>query len=128
MQAIHFDRRSVAVLLAACALSCALPAAAQSTERPKPPGTVPLEEVPPPPPMTGTGPDNEPEPQVTTRTQGDETIQEYRVNGKLFMMRVTPKHGHPYVLMDNKGDGTFVRQDNPLDSGVRVPQWVLLTF
>jgi len=128
MQAIHFDRRSAAVLVAALAAAAALTAFAQSTERPKPPGTMPLEEVPPPPPMTAIEPGSEPEPQVSTRTQGDETIQEYRVNGKLYMMRVTPKHGHPYVLMDRKGDGTFVRQDNPLDSGVRVPQWVLLEF
>jgi hypothetical protein len=127
MQAIHFDRRSGAALLAAFALSGVLPVAAQSTERMKPPGTVPLEEVPPPPPMS-IEPGSEPEPQVTTRTQGDETIQEYRLDGKLYMMRVTPKHGHAYVLMDNKGDGTFVRQDNPLDSGIKVPQWVLLEF
>jgi hypothetical protein len=128
MQALHFDRRSAAVLAAAFATAVALPLFAQSTERPKPPGTVPLEEAPPPPPMTGTAPDNVPEPQVTTRTEGDETIQEYRINGRLFMQRVTPKHGHAYVLMDNKGDGTFVRQDNPLDSGMKVPQWVLLEF
>jgi hypothetical protein len=127
MQAIHFDRRSTAALLAVFALAAALPAAAQSTERPKPPGTMPLEEAPPPPPMS-TEPGNEPEPQVTTRAEGDETIQEYRLNGKLYMMRVTPKHGHAYVLMDNKGDGTFVRQDNPLDSGIKVPQWVLFEF
>jgi hypothetical protein len=128
MQAIHFHRRSAVVLAAVFAAAAAWPVFAQSTERPKPPGTMPLEEVPPPPPMTSIEPGDEPEPQVSTRTQGDETIQEYRANGKLYMMRVTPKHGHPYVLMDNKGDGTFVRQDNPLDSGVRVPQWVLLEF
>jgi hypothetical protein len=127
MQAIHFDRRSVAALLAALTLSAVLPVAAQSAERSKPPGTVPLEEAPPPPPMS-VEPGNEPEPQVSTRSEGDETIQEYRLNGKLYMMRVTPKHGHAYVLMDNKGDGTFVRQDNPLDSGLKVPQWVLLQF
>jgi hypothetical protein len=44
------------------------------------------------------------------------------------MQRVTPKTGRPYVLMDNKGDGTFTKQDNTLDNGVRVPQWVLLDF
>ena len=127
MQAIHFDRRSAAVLVTILAAAVACPVYAQSAERPKPPGTVPLEEVPPPPPISSIEP-TEPEPQVSTRTEGDETIQEYRLNGKLYMMRVTPKHGHPYVLMDNKGDGTFVRQDNPLDQGVRVPQWVLLQF
>jgi uncharacterized protein DUF2782 len=129
MRPPHFDRRSAAALAAAAfAAAAASPLFAQSTERPKPPGTAPLEEVPPPPPITSIERGNEPEPQVSTRTQGDETIQEYRLNGKLYMMRVTPKHGHPYVLMDNRGDGTFVRQDNPLDSGLRVPQWVLLEF
>jgi hypothetical protein len=44
------------------------------------------------------------------------------------MMRVTPKHGRPYVLMDNKGDGTFSRLDQTLDGQVRVPQWVLVEF
>jgi hypothetical protein len=28
--------------------------------------------------------------------------------------------------VDDKGDGNFVRQS--LDSGIRVPQWVLLKF
>ena len=43
------------------------------------------------------------------------------------MMKVTPAHGRPYVLIDHRGDGQFARQDN-LDSGLRVPQWVLLEF
>jgi hypothetical protein len=103
-----------------------LPAAAQSTARPRPPGTVPLEEAPPPPAMVEGDPALAP--QVTTRTEGGQTFQEYRVKGKLYMVRVTPAHGRPYVLMDHRGDGTFMRQDNPLDNGVRVPQWVLLEF
>ena len=112
-------------LVAALIACLVLPAAAQSTARPRPPGTIPLEEPPAPPPMTES--DLVIEPQVTTRTEGDRTIEEHRVGGKLYMMRVTPKHGRPYVLIDNKGDGQFARQDN-LDSGVRVPQWVLLEF
>lgn len=115
--------RCAAALVAALALSLA--AAAQSTERPKPP-TVPLEELPPPPPMITTKP--EPEPQVTERNESEQKVQEYRLKGKLYMMRVTPKNGRGYVLMDNKGDGTFTRQDNTLDQGIRVPQWVLLEF
>ena len=43
------------------------------------------------------------------------------------MLKVTPPHGVPYYLVDQKGDGQFSRQDN-LDSGVRVPQWVLIRF
>jgi uncharacterized protein DUF2782 len=114
------------ILLAAVLVALAFPAVAQSTARPRPPGTTPLEEPPPPPPLIQA--DTPGEPQVTIRTEGDQTVQEYRVKGKLYMQRVTPKHGHPYILMDHKGDGTFTKQDNTLDNGVRVPQWVLAEF
>lgn len=113
-------------LLATLACLAVADAAAQSTARARPPGTMPLEEPPPPPPMVQTDPALEP--QVTVRTEGEQTIQEFRIKGKLYMQRVTPKHGRPYILMDHKGDGTFTKQDNTLDTGVRVPQWVLLDF
>jgi hypothetical protein len=125
MNARFLIRRFATTLLATLLVAVAFPAAAQSGARPRPPGTTPLEE-PPPPPLVAADPSFEP--QVTIRTEGEQTIQEYRVNGKLYMQRVTPKNGKPYILMDHKGDGTFMRQDNPLDTGVRVPQWVLLEF
>lgn len=117
-------------ILAALAVSLlVLDVSAQSVARPRPPGTVPLDDGPPPPAMVESEKvDPALEPQITVRTEGDRTIQEYRVKGKLYMQRVTPRNGRPYVLMDNKGDGTFTKQDNTLDSGVRVPQWVLLEF
>jgi hypothetical protein len=86
---------------------------------------VPLEEPPPPPAVVEGDPALEP--QITIRKDGDRVVTEYRVRGKLYMMRVTPAHGMPYVLIDHRGDGQFSRQDS-LDSGVRVPQWVLLEF
>ena len=113
-------------LLALTLVAAAFAAAAQSPARSRPPGTVPLDEPPPPPMIVNEDPTIEP--QVTVRTEGENTIQEYRVGGKLYMQRVTPKSGRPYVLMDHKGDGTFTKMDNTLDNGVRVPQWVLLTF
>ena len=114
------------VILAASLLAVSLSVAAQSGARARPPGTVPLKEAPPPPPMQQADPALEPV--VTTRTEGEQEIQEYRVKGKLFMQRVKTKGGKVYVLMDHHGDGTFVRQDNPLDGGNRVPQWVLKEF
>ena len=113
-------------LLALLILAAALHAAAQSGARARPPGTMPLDEPPPPPAMVETDPALEP--QVTVRVEGDNTIQEYRIAGKVYMQRVTPRHGRAYLLLDHKGDGTFTRQDNTLDNGVRVPQWVLLEF
>lgn len=114
------------ILIAAILLAVALPAAAQSGARPRPPGTMPLDEPPPPPPLVQTDPALEP--QVSIRTEGEQTVQEYRIKGKLYMQRVTPKHGRPYILMDHRGDGTFTKLDNTIDSAVRVPQWVLLEF
>ncbi len=113
-------------LIAALLSALAMDAMAQSAARSRPPGTVPLDEAPPPPAMVETDPALEP--LVTTRRDGERTVQEYRVRGKLYMQRVTPKNGRPYILIDNKGDGTFTKQDNTLDNGVRVPQWVLLEF
>ena len=113
-------------ILAAMAI-LAQGAFAQSVERPRPPGSIPLEEAPPP-PVLADDPDPAIQPQVTTRTEGGQKIEEYRIHGKLYMRKITPAHGRPYVLMDHKGDGTFTRQDNTLDNGVRVPQWVLLEF
>jgi len=109
-------------------LAAALDAGAQSTARARPPGTAPLDEPPPPPAMIDDVDPALEKAERNTRIEGDNTITEYRVKGKVFMQRVTPKHGRSYVLMDHKGDGTFTRQDNTLDNGNRVPQWVLLDF
>ncbi|MEO7743455.1 MAG: DUF2782 domain-containing protein [Usitatibacter sp.] len=114
------------IIFAALLSVLAMDAIAQSAARTRPPGTAPLDEAPPPPAMVESDPALEP--QVSTRKDGEQTVQEYRVRGKLYMQRVTPKSGRPYILMDHKGDGTFTRQDNTLDNGVRVPQWVILEF
>jgi hypothetical protein len=67
------------------------------------------------------------EPQVTIIKRGEDKVEEYRMNGKLYMLKVTPPHGVPYYLIDNAGDGAWMRQDS-LDSGLRVPMWVIGTF
>jgi hypothetical protein len=43
------------------------------------------------------------------------------------MIKITPKHGKPYYLIDDRGDGKFARQEG-LDSGLRVPTWVIYKF
>ncbi|WP_430392363.1 DUF2782 domain-containing protein [Dyella sp. 20L07] len=46
-------------------------------------------------------------PQVTVRKQGDDTVQEYRRSGQLYMVVVTPKAGIPQTYMvDQKGAWT----------------------
>ena len=109
-------------------LVCAAAAAyAQSQPRPLPPGARPLDE-PPPMPAATTPKDLAMEPVATTRMEGDQEVTEYRVKGKLYMMRVKPRNGPGYTLMDNKGDGSFTRQDHTLTPNTAVPQWLLLEF
>jgi len=83
----------------------------------------------PPPPVFSPGPDESAvdEPQVTITRQTEQTIEEFRSGGKLYMIKVTPKHGKPYYLVDDRGDGKFSRQES-LDSGLRVPRWIIRSF
>jgi len=111
----------LALLFALSPLGGVGPAAAQQP----PAGSQPLPEPPPPPP--GLELDPALEPQVTITKRGDDRVEEYRIHGKLYMLKVTPPHGVPYYLIDEKGDGRMTRQD-PLDSGLRVPMWVIHTF
>jgi hypothetical protein len=87
----------------------------------------PLQDVPPPPRMTI---DPALEPQITIRQRGTDKIEEFRVGGKLYMIRVTPPGGTPYVLIDQKGDGQFATPaQGPADAhNLSVPMWVIGTF
>jgi hypothetical protein len=107
-------------LLALGLLGIALPLGAQL-----PPKLEPLPEPPPPPP--GLALDPALEPQVTITTRGEDKVEEYRVNGQLYMVKVTPPHGVPYFLIDPSGDGSMVLRDS-LDTGLRVPMWVIHSF
>ena len=75
----------------------------------------------------GPGADPALEPQVTITKRGENKVEEYRVNGKLYAMKVTPPNGAPYFLVDEAGNGVMSRRDS-LDSGLRVPQWVIHSF
>jgi hypothetical protein len=84
----------------------------------------------PPPPVFDAGPDTgqpEDEPEVTITKPREAMVEEYRVGGRLYMIKVTPKVGPPYYLIDDRGDGKFVRQES-LDSGFRPPRWVIKRF
>ena len=110
-------------LLLIAAFAWALEAAAQKA--PPPPKLEPLPEPPPPPAEVAADPDLQP--QVTIIQRENETIEEYRVNGRLTMIKVTPRHGRPYFLVAEGVNGAFVRRDS-LDSGLRVPLWLLFEF
>lgn len=83
-------------------------------------------DAPPPPEVLESG---EPlEPEVTIREQGAETIYEYRVDGKLVMVRVQPKGAPPYYFVDRDGDGELeFTRDDPRE-GPNTNMWVLFRW
>lgn len=113
-------RRLLSLLAFACLATPLFALSAQAAD------TKPLPADPPPPPAMAPV-DDSAEPQVTIKQRENDTVEEYRVNGKLYMIKVIPTHGAPYFLVDEQGTGNFVRKESN-DSGVRVPMWVIGTF
>ena len=72
--------------------------------------------------------DDSVEPQVTIKKRENDTVQKYRINGRLYKIVVTPKNGAPYTLIDQKGDGKFVPVDGPGAPALSVPVKVPLPF
>ena len=69
------------------------------------------------------------EPQVTIKKRDGNTIEEHRINGRLFKITVTPDDGIPYTLVDKTGDGTFSPENAaPGSPGLALPTWVIGTF
>jgi len=99
-------------------LLAALPVWAQQ------PATQPLPAVPPPPPDMEAF-DAALEPEVTIVKSEKETREEYRIRGKLYMVKVTPAVGKPYYLVDRQGDGVFVEAEIGGARPVKPPMWII---
>lgn len=87
---------------------------------PPPPVLEPLPEAPP----RADDPADDPGVRIPVR-EGD-TIEEIRDGGEVVMLKVTPKDGPPYYLVENAGGGWTRRAS--LDDGIRVPMWPIHTF
>jgi len=105
-------------------LIAAVPVFAQQGGRPA--DLQPLPAVPPPPPDI-TAWDATLEPQVTIKKTEKGKVEEYRINGRLYMVKVTPEGAPPYYLVDNKGDGSLIPTDGPTPN-TRPPMWVIFQF
>ena len=113
--------------LASAGLAVVLVSVVHAQQGNQPRNLEPLQEAPPPPRMAI---DPAMEPQITIRQRGTDKIEEFRIGGKLYMVRVTPPGGTPYVLIDQKGDGQFAAPaQGPADAhNLSVPMWVIGTF
>ncbi len=68
------------------------------------------------------------EPEVTIVQRGDKVIEEYRLNGNLYMIKITPSMGVPYYLLDSDGDGVLETRRNDLDPDVLIPRWTIFEW
>lgn len=100
------------------AMALALPALAEGQ-----PKLEPVPEIAPPPGVA----DTDLEPQVTITHKGRDKVEEFRLKGRLYMIKVTPQHGRPYYLIDPHGDGQMRRYDD-LSPNFVVPMWMIKEF
>jgi hypothetical protein len=110
-------RRLPVVFLVAVALQAFAQQAA-------PPKLEPLP-GPPPPPPGASNPIQEPE--VRIPVPEGAKVEPIRAGGLVIMLKVTPKNGPAYYLIDTTGNGGWMRRDS-LDDGVRVPMWPIKTW
>lgn len=115
--------KHVGFLLLAISFAAPVLAAENAARRPIPADLQPLEEIPPPVISNEENPD---EPQITIIKKKGETIEEYRINGQLYMMKVTPEHGVPYYLHKEDQDGSWIN-DGPTPP-MSIPKWTIFKF
>lgn len=117
--------QKIALLLVFSAIQLPLVAVAETPKAIDPPaGLQALEEIPPP---TIVGEDQvTDEPQVTIVKKKGETVEEYRINGQLYMMKITPAHGVPYYMHKEDQSGGWL-MDGP-NQPLSIPKWTLFRF
>lgn len=108
-----------------CALLAAMSLSSAESATDEAPRLEDLPEPPPPPPPVQSGEVLEPE--ITIIQRENETVEEYRINGNLYLVKVQPAVGPAYYLMDNDGDGRLESRSSQLSDYV-IPQWVLFSW
>lgn len=70
---------------------------------------------------------NIPEPEVRIIRKKDTVIEEYRVNGRVRFVKITPSSGNPYYMVDTDGDGILETRDDNF-TNPPINQWILLEW
>ena len=67
-------------------------------------------------------------PDITITRKGEDTIQEYRRNGKLYMVKIIPQIGPAYYMLDTNGDGEMDVKKNDIDKNTRINMWNIFNW
>ena len=68
------------------------------------------------------------EPEVTIIQKGENVIEEFRLNGNLYMVKITPNKGRAYYLVDSDGDGSLDTRRNNIEDDVAIPRWTIFEW
>jgi hypothetical protein len=79
------------------------PPSEEAPTRDAPPAADPA--APPPLPLPPKLTDEEIGPSVEIRREEERMIEEYSINGRVYMVKITPNRGAPYYYFDEDGDG-----------------------
>ncbi len=99
---------------------------AHAVEEAPPKGLTPVPDVPDMPPPVESGETMEPD--ITIIKRGKDTIEEYRIHNRLYMVKIKPAIGPAYYLVDTDGDGTMDHRRGTVEEGMNIPQWVLFSW
>lgn len=118
-------RSGARCVLALAAVLAAAPLAAQE-DLEKPPAMPSVDTPPQPLPPKVQG--EQLEPTVTIREEEDRLVEEYRYNGVIYMVKVTPQIGPPYYFIDTDGDGNLETSPNKGLEPVQPVHWKIKTW
>ncbi len=68
------------------------------------------------------------EPEVRIIRRDTETVEEYRINGVLYMIKVKPDRGPEYYLIDSDGNGSLDARRSQLDPQLMIPSWAIFKW
>mgnify|MGYP001823169010 CR=1 FL=1 len=116
---------SVVVLMLLSAFFCMPSWAQDDLEKPPPIPPEDAEGIPIPPKIQ----EEQIEPTVTIREDEGRQIEEYRMNGQVYMVKITPVGGIPYYYIDTDGDGKLeLDMDQQALNPVQPVHWKILEW
>ena len=67
-------------------------------------------------------------PDITITRKAKDNITEYSVNGRVYMVKISPANAPAYYLVDTDGDGNLETRRSALEEGMNIPQWMLISW
>lgn len=70
-----------------------------------------------------------PKPEITIIEGDNRLVKEYRINGQVRAIKVTPTNGFPpYYLIDRSGNGEFKKLGPDMGEDIVVPNWIIIEW